>query len=76
MAEDKWREVEKIGHILRKNRLLQYVTEERIYGTRTRERRRKQLLDDLKDAANWNGKHYIVLCGETAGLSQDKLRNE
>jgi len=42
-----------IGHILRRNCLLQEVIEGKIKGetevTRRRERRRKKLLDDLKD---------------------------
>ena len=42
-----------IGHILRRNCLLQHVTEGTIKGqtevTRRRGRRRKKLLDDLKD---------------------------
>ena len=42
-----------IGQILRRNCLLQQVTEENIKGqievTRRRGRRRKKLLDDLKD---------------------------
>ena len=42
-----------IGHILRRNCLLQQVIEGKIKGemevTRRRERRRKKLLDDLKD---------------------------
>ena len=42
-----------ISHILRRNCLLQQVTEGKIKGqievTRRRERRRKKLLDDLKD---------------------------
>jgi len=42
-----------IGHILRRNCLLQQVIEGKINGqievTRRRERRRKKLLDDLKD---------------------------
>jgi len=46
--KDNW-----IGHILRRNRLLKYAIEEerekKIAGTTRRERRRKQLRDDLKD---------------------------
>ena len=42
-----------IGHILRRNCLLEHVTEGKIKGqievTRRRRRRRKKLLDDLKD---------------------------
>jgi hypothetical protein len=42
-----------IGHILRRNRLLKYVIEGKIYGrievTGRQGRRRKQLLDNLKE---------------------------
>ena len=47
------RKVNWIGHILRRNCLLQQVIEEKIKGqlevTRRRGRRSKKLLDDLKD---------------------------
>jgi hypothetical protein len=44
-----------IGHILRWNCLLSYIIEGKIRGTRGRGRRRKQLLDDLKEARRyWN----------------------
>jgi hypothetical protein len=39
-----------IGHILRRNCLLSHIIEAKIIGTRRRGRRRKQLLDDLKEA--------------------------
>jgi hypothetical protein len=39
-----------IGHILRRNCLLSHIIEEKIRGTRRRGKRRKQLLDDLKEA--------------------------
>jgi hypothetical protein len=39
----------RIGHILCRKCLLKHVTEGKIEGTRRRERRRKQLLDDLKE---------------------------
>jgi hypothetical protein len=46
--KDNW-----IGHILCRNSLLKYVIEEKVLGriemTRRRGRRRKQLLDDLKE---------------------------
>ena len=38
-----------IGHTLRRNCLLKHVTEGKIEATRRRERRRKQLLDGLKE---------------------------
>ena len=47
-----------IGHILRRNCLLKQVTEGKIKGemevTRRRERRRKKLLDDLKDRRGYS----------------------
>jgi hypothetical protein len=46
-----------IGHILRKNRLLKNVLEGKIErnieGTRRRGRRRKQLLDDIKETISY-----------------------
>jgi hypothetical protein len=39
-----------IGHILRRNCLLSHIIKGKIIGTRRRGRRRKQLLDDLKEA--------------------------
>jgi hypothetical protein len=39
-----------IGYILRRNCLLSHIIEGKISGTRRRGRRRKQLLDDLKEA--------------------------
>ena len=47
-----------IGHILRRNCLLKQVIEGKIKGevevTRRRERRRKKLLDDLKDRRGYS----------------------
>ena len=47
-----------IGHILRRNCLLKQVIEEKIKGemevTRRRGRRRKKLLDDLKDRRGYS----------------------
>jgi hypothetical protein len=44
-----------IGHILRGNCLLKHVIEENMEGTRRRGRRRKHLLDDLKEKRRyWN----------------------
>jgi hypothetical protein len=41
------------GHILRRNCLLSHIIEGKIVGTRRRGRRRKQLLDDLKEARGY-----------------------
>jgi hypothetical protein len=41
------------GHILLRNRLLSHIIEGKIRGTRRRGRRRKQLLDDLKEARRY-----------------------
>jgi hypothetical protein len=53
----KRREAHWIGHILLRNCLLKHVTEENIEGrtevTERRERRRKQLLDDLKETRKY-----------------------
>jgi hypothetical protein len=44
-----------IGHILRRNCLLSHIIEGKIRGTRRRGRRRKQLLDAMKEARRyWN----------------------
>jgi hypothetical protein len=47
------REVNWIGHILRRNCLLSHIIEGKIIGTRRRGRRRKQLLDDLTEARRY-----------------------
>ena len=53
LREIRKRKANWIGHILRRNCLLKQVIEEKIKGemdvTRRRGRRRKKLLDDLKD---------------------------
>ena len=53
LHEKRKRKANWIGHILRRNCLLKQVTEGKIKGqievTRRRGRRRKKLLDDLKD---------------------------
>jgi hypothetical protein len=56
-----------IGHILRRNSLLKHIIEGKIRGTRRRGRRRKQLLDDLKETRRfWKLKRKlrITLFGE------------
>jgi hypothetical protein len=42
-----------IGHILRRKCRLKHIIEGKIRGTRRRGRRRKQLLDDLKEARRY-----------------------
>jgi hypothetical protein len=42
-----------IGHILRRKCRLKHITDGKIRGTRRRGRRRKQLLDDLKEARRY-----------------------
>jgi hypothetical protein len=42
-----------IGQILRRNSLLKHIIEEKIRGTRRRGMRRKQLLDELKEARRY-----------------------
>ena len=62
-----------IGHILRRNCLLQQVTEGKIKGqievTRTRGKRRKKLLDDLKDRRG-----YCQLKEETLDRTMWRIR--
>jgi len=74
-----------IGHILRRNCLLQQVIEGKIKWliemTRRRGRRRKKLLDDLKDRRGYcqlKVEALIALCGgivleEALDLSFDRL---
>jgi hypothetical protein len=42
-----------IGHLLRRNCLLSHIVEGKIIGTRGRGRRRKHMLDDLKEARRY-----------------------
>jgi hypothetical protein len=50
-----------IDLILRRNRLLKYVIEGKMEGTGRRTRRRKQLLDDLKEKRSyWNLKEEAL----------------
>jgi hypothetical protein len=60
-----------IGHILRRNCLLQRVTEGKVQRgkemTGRQERRRRKLLDDLKERREYSHlKEWIALCGELA----------
>jgi hypothetical protein len=49
------RKANRIGHAFRRNLLLKHVIEGKVEGTRRRGRRRKQLLDDLKEKMrSWN----------------------
>ena len=63
-----------IGHILRRNCLLKQVIEGKINGemeaARRRGRRRKKLLDDLKDRRG-----YCHLKEEALDLSSDRILN-
>ena len=58
LHEIRKREANRIGHILRRNCLLKQVIEGKIKGemevTRRRGRRRKKLLDDLKDMRGYS----------------------
>ena len=77
-----------IGHILRRNCLLKQVIEGKIKGamevTRRRGRRRKKLLDDLKDRRGYSHLKEEALyhiCGgivleEALDLSSDRILNE
>jgi hypothetical protein len=76
-----------IGHVLRRNCLLKHVIEGNILvdgkeeGTGRRERRRKHLLDDLKETRRYCNLKEEALSGEFAleeamDVSQDRLRNE
>jgi hypothetical protein len=59
-----------IGHILRRNCLLKHVIEGKLEGriemTRRRGRRRKQLLDDLKEKRRYWKLKEEAPCGELA----------
>jgi hypothetical protein len=51
------------GHILGRNCLLKLVIEGKVLGKRRRSRRRKQLLDDLKETKRyWKLKEEILDC--------------
>ena len=77
-----------IGHILRRNCLLKQVIEGEIKGememTRRRERRRRKLLDDLKDGRGYSQlkeEALDPLCAgivleEALDLSSDRILNE
>ena len=74
LREIRKRKANWIGHILRRNCLLKQVIEGKIQGemdvTRRRGRRRKKLLDDLKDRRG-----YSHLKEEALDLSSDRLLN-
>ena len=74
LREIRKRKANWIGHILRRNCLLKQVIEGKIKGemdvTRRRGRRRKKLLDDLKDRRG-----YCHLKEEALDLSSDRLLN-
>jgi len=77
-----------IGHILRRNCLLKQVIEGKIKGemevTRRRGRRRKKLLDDLKDRRGYShlkeealdSTMWRHLLEEALDLSSDRILNE
>jgi hypothetical protein len=55
----KRRETNLIGHILRRKYLLKYITEKKVMGRR--ERRRKQLLDNIKEmTGHWKLKEETL----------------
>jgi hypothetical protein len=59
----KRRKADWIGHILRRNCLLQHLVEGKMEGTRRRRIRRKLLLDDLKqERRHWNLKDEALDC--------------
>ena len=74
LREIRKRKANWIGHILRRNCLLKQVIEgkikEELDVTRRRGRRRKKLLDDLKDRRG-----YSQLKEEALDLSSDRLLN-
>jgi hypothetical protein len=50
-----------IGHILRRNYLLEHVVEGKIKGSRRRERRRKQLMEDNEEMRRyWKLKSKVL----------------
>ena len=77
-----------IGHILRRNCLLKQVIEEKINGemevTRRRGRRRKKLLDDLKDRRGYchlkeealDPTSGGIVSEEALDMSLDKILND
>jgi hypothetical protein len=78
----KWRRASWIGQILHSNCLLKHDIVGKLETTGARERRRKQLLDDLiEDARTWMTKHWIAVSGdrgleEAIYLSKDSLHIE
>ena len=70
LREIRKRKANWIGHILRINCLLKQVIEGKIMGEMDVTRRRKKLLDDLKDRRG-----YSHLLEEALDLSSDRLLN-
>jgi hypothetical protein len=73
LHEIRKRKAKWIGHILRRNCLLQGVTKGKIQGgievTRRQGRRRRKLLDDPKERrgySHWKRKLLVAICGELA----------
>jgi hypothetical protein len=68
-----------VGHILHRNWLIKPVIEEKLEGMKRRARRRKQLLDDLKEKTRyWNLKEEKLdrtLWKDAINLPQDRLRS-
>ena len=88
LNEIRKRKANLIGHILRRNCLLKQVIERKVKGemkvTKRRGRRRKKLLDYLKDRRGYchlKKEALIALCGgifleESLDLSSDRILNE
>jgi hypothetical protein len=63
-----------IGYTLQRNCLIKHVVLGKIEGTRRGGRKRKQLLDDLKEkegTGSWKTKHLTALCGEVSFFVSD-----
>jgi hypothetical protein len=62
-----------IGRILPRNCFLKHIIEGKISGTRRRGRRRKQLLDELKETRRRRKLRIALFGKEAMDLSQDRL---